>query len=408
MPQLSLTKQLMKPAVVVAALGYFVDIFDLILFQVVRKESLLALHVPLELHRDVGGSLMMAQMLGMLLGGILFGVLGDKRGRLSVLFGSIVLYSVANLLNGFVTSVEQYGWLRLIAGIGLAGELGAGITLVSELLDAHARGFATTFIASIGALGALFAVAISECCSWSTCYIVGGLLGFSLLFLRVSVVESGMFKDLVQSGISRGSFLMLFHPWHRFKKYIGIILVGIPVWYAVGILVSFSPELGHAFGMKVLPETKYAVFATYFGLAVGDIASGWVSQKLHSRKMTLLGYLLFGAVAMGMYFTLAATSVLWMYFVCFLLGVGTGYWALFVTVAAEQFGTNIRSTATTTVPNFVRGSFVAIELSYQALKPNFGIIGSSALVGVGCLFVAFLGLWIVDETFGKDLNFNEN
>jgi MFS family permease len=411
-----------KLAVLVAALGYLVDIYDLILFSVVRAPSLRALGVPDAQLMDTGSRLLDMQMLGMLIGGILWGVLGDKRGRLSVLFGSILMYSLANIANGFVTDVDTYGWLRLVAGIGLAGELGAGITLVTELLDARSRGWATTLVAGVGICGAVLAVLVSKVAPWYVAYWIGGGLGLLLLALRVGVLESGMFAKVHASEISRGNFLALFTDGRRALRYVAVVLSGVPIWYAIGILVTFSPEIGGGspampargwpadpgMGMVPAPSAAEAVMAAYIGLALGDFASGWLSQRLRSRKRALRAFMMLDVVAILSYFTLGRTSPAAFYACVFFLGIANGYWAVFVTVAAEQFGTNLRATATTSAPNFVRGSVPLFTFGFRALRVPLGLPGAALALGALAMAVAFLSLRGLEETYGKDLDFVES
>jgi predicted MFS family arabinose efflux permease len=386
-------------AVLVAALGYFVDIYDLLLFNIIRLTSLKSLGVT--------GDEALKQGLFLLNGGVFWGVLADKRGRLSVLFGSILIYSIANVLNGFVTSVPMYAALRLIAGIGLAGELGAGITLVSESMHKDARGYGTMIVATIGILGAVVAALVGDLFSWRTAYFIGGGLGFALLLLRVGVFESGMFEKLKQQGVARGSFLELFSTWARARRYLSVILVGLPVWYVVAILIGLSPEIGRAMGMTVAPAPGRAVMFCYIGLALGDFASGALSQVLRSRKRALTAFLLLCVLFVIAYFLVAGQSLFTFYAICACLGFSAGYWAVFITVASEQFGTNLRGTATTTAPNFVRGAVVPMSLLFQALKPLLGVLGSAGAVGVLALSLSFLALRGLDETYGKDLDFQE-
>lgn len=393
--------------VLVAALGYFVDIYDLILFSIVRVKSLAAIGVPKEQILDQGVLLINMQMGGMLIGGILWGVLGDKRGRVSVLFGSIFMYSVANIANGFVQTVPQYAALRLIAGVGLAGELGAGITLVSEIMHKESRGYGTTIVATIGILGAVVAALIGDFFDWRTAYFVGGGMGLALLLLRVGLYESGMFAGVKASGVKLGSFSSLFSTFARAKKYLAVILVGVPIWFAVGVLVTFAPELGKAMGMSEAPAPGRAVMMTYIGLAAGDLASGALSQLLRSRKRVLGGFIGLTALAFVVYFTLAKTSLTTFYGVCLLLGFATGYWAVFVTMASELFGTNIRATVTTTAPNFVRGAVVLLTFGFKQLKDPLGVVGSAIAVGVVTLVIAVVSLLALEETFGKSLDYVE-
>ncbi|MEW6268765.1 MAG: MFS transporter [Thermodesulfobacteriota bacterium] len=395
-------------AILVAALGYFVDIYDLILFSIVRVASLRSLGVPDAELLDTGVLLLNMQMGGMLVGGVLWGVLGDKRGRLSVLFGSIFLYSVANVANGFVHDVPTYAALRLVAGIGLAGELGAGVTLVSELMGRESRGYGTTIIATIGICGAVVAALVGDLFDWRTAYFVGGGLGILLLLLRVGVYESGMFEQVKQQNVRRGSFLSLFATRERTRRYLCVILIGVPIWYVVGILVTFSPEFGRAMGMSEVPSAGRAVMFAYIGLALGDLTSGAASQVLRSRKRIVRAFLTLTAIGVGVYFTVAASSLVAFYAVCGALGFATGYWAVFVTIASEQFGTNVRATATTSVPNFVRGAVVLLTSAFQALTPGLGVVGSGLAVGAVAIAVAFASLALLDETFARDLDFVEH
>lgn len=392
-------------AIVVAALGYFVDIYDLLLFSIVRQKSLQGVGVAAPELLGKGVLLINMQMTGMLIGGVLWGILGDKRGRLSVLFGSIALYSVANIANGLVHSVEAYAAWRFIAGVGLAGELGAGITLVSEIMHKEARGYGTTIVATIGILGAVVAAQVGKLFDWRVAYFVGGGLGLALLLLRLGVLESGMFEAVKKSAVKRGDFLGLFKSAERMRRYVAVILVGVPIWYAVGILVTFSPELGATMGIK--PEAAAAVKYTYMGLAAGDLASGLASQAWKSRKRVLVAFILLTAACIAAYFTIGGRSLTTFYLVCGALGFATGYWAVFVTVASEQFGTNVRATVTTTSPNFVRGSVVPLTLAFQALKESLGLRGSAIAVGATTIVVALIAAAMLRETYGKDLDYVE-
>ncbi len=396
-------------AVLVAALGYFVDIYDLILFSIVRTRSLKAIGVPPEQLLDRGVLLINMQMGGMLVGGIFWGMLGDKRGRLSVLFGSIVTYSLANVANAFVHSVEGYAFWRFVAGVGLAGELGAGITLVAETLGTHARGYGTAIVAAVGIVGGVVGALIGGSVEWTTAYLIGGGLGLALLLLRVGVYESGMFeKAKARDDVPRGNFFALFADRARARRYLAIIAVGVPIWFSVGILITFSPEIGQALGMSPAPDAAKAVLWNYTGLAFGDFASGALSQVLKSRKRALLVFLSITAASCGAYFVLGPASLFTFYAVCFVLGFGTGYWAVFVTVASEQFGTNLRATATTTAPNFVRGAVVPLTIAFTALKTtSLGVPGAALAVGALTLALAFVALFSLEETYGKNLEYLE-
>ena len=407
MDQEAVNKKNVKLIIIVAALGYFVDIYDLILFSVIRIKSLKGLGVPESDLLDVGTMLINSQMLGMLIGGILWGVLGDKKGRLSVLFGSILLYSAANLTNGFITTVEQYAIIRFIAGIGLAGELGAGITLVTETMSKENRGYGTMIVAGVGLMGAVAAAIVGENYAWETSYIIGGIMGLLLLGMRVGLAESGMFKNLKNDGVSRGNIFMLFNDGKRFKKYLSCILIGIPLWFVVGVLVTFSPEFGKELNATEPLSAGTGIMYCYIGIAIGDIVAGFLSQMLRSRKKVMLLFLLLTGVSIVVYLNADGMNSQEFIWLVLFLGFASGYWATFVTIASEQFGTNLRATVTTTVPNFVRGSLVLATLSFTSLKASLGIINSALVVGFVSLAIALFALYQLKETFGKDLDYLE-
>ncbi len=400
-------KQLFSLPVIVAALGYFVDIYDLLLFSIVRRPSLISLGIPEDQLFSQGEFLLRVQMTGLLIGGLIWGIMGDKKGRLSVLFGSILLYSLANIANGFVTSVNQYAILRFIAGIGLAGELGAGITLVSETLPTHLRGYGTTIIATVGLMGAVFANFISKIFDWHIAYFIGGGLGLMLLVARVSVFESGIFLKTKGKTVVRGDFFQLFKKRNRFIKFMGCIFIGLPIWYAIGILITFSPEFAKALAITGTVGAGDAVMFSYIGLAVGDLSSGSISQIVGSRKKIVAVFILLTMAFILFYLFLPIRTVGFFYFACFLVGVGVGYWALFVTIAAEQFGTNLRSTVANTVPNFIRGTVVPLTLIFEFLRGRIGVIHGALIIGIVTIIVAFIALSVIDETYGRDLDFEE-
>lgn len=403
------TVGILSVPVLVAALGYFVDIYDLLLFGIIRVPSLKDMGLDDAAVLSVGEKIISYQMYGLLLGGIIWGVLGDKKGRLSVLFGSIFLYSVGNIANGFVTTTDQYAWVRFIAGIGLAGELGAGITLVSELTAKEKRGLATSMVAGLGITGAIFAFFIKENFEWRTCYFIGGGMGILLLLLRISVFESGMFHAVKNSNVSRGNFFMFFTNGERFKRYSLSILTGLPTWYVVGILVTFSTEFAVHFRIKESIDAGKAIMYAYAGISIGGIVVGFVSQWLKSRIKALQWFYGLTILFIILYFTiLYDSSAQMLYLVCAGLGFGTGFWSIFVTVGAEQFGTNLRATAATTIPNIVRGTLPLIIIFFQYLRTVTGSYTTGACI-TGAIIMAItvaasLGL---KETFNKDLNFIE-
>ncbi len=403
----SILRQLIQIPVIVAALGYFVDIYDLLLFSIVRIESLKSLGVSDENLLSQGVYLINMQMGGLLIGGILWGILGDKKGRITVLFASILIYSLANIANGFVATVNQYALLRFIAGVGLAGELGVGITLVAEILPKEIRGYGTSLVASVGMLGAVLAYFVADHFQWRMTYFIGGGLGLLLLLMRVKVFESGIFQQVKEKPVSRGNVFQLFSSGKQFYKYIRCILIGVPVWFVAGILMTFSPEFGKALDLGVPIIAGKAVMWEYLGLTVGDISSGLLSQYFKSRKKVVFLFISLVAVLSAVYLFVPLHSDTIFYALCACLGFGAGYWALFVTIAAEQFGTNIRATVATTVPNFVRGSIIIMTPLFLFFKEQFGILTSGGLVGVFAIGIALFGLYNMEETFGKDLNYIE-
>jgi len=394
--------------VIVAALGYFVDIYDLVLFSIVRVPSLKALGLSGKDLVEQGVFLLNMQMVGMLLGGILWGVLGDRKGRLKIMFGSIFLYSLANLANGMAHSIEAYATLRFLAGVGLAGELGAGITLVSEVLHKSVRGYGTMIVASVGVSGAILANFIAHTFDWRNAFFIGGILGFCLLILRFGVAESGMFRTMEEhQQVSKGNFLSLFTSADRFKRFAHAILIGLPSWFVVGVLITFSPEFAKFLGINGTVNAGNAVMYCYLGLVAGDLASGILSQLLKSRKKVVLLFLIITVIGVVVYFMAGGASAATFYAICGLLGFGIGYWAIFVTIAAEQFGTNLRATVATSVPNFVRGMTVPITMLFLSFRNLFGLQQGAILVGCLTLLIALFSLSQLDETFHKDLDYFE-
>ena len=398
-------------AVVVAALGYFVDIYDLLLFGIIRVPSLESLGLSPEEVKASGELILQWQMWGLLLGGIISGVIGDKRGRLSVLFGSIVLYSLANIANGFVETVEQYKWIRFIAGLGLAGELGAGITLVSEIVPKERRGVATSLVAGIGLTGAVLAYFMKQQFDWRICYFIGGGLGIVLLVLRISVFESGLYNQVKDKKVQRGNFLSFFTSADRLKRYIFGILIGLPTWFVIGVLITFSNDFAREFGIKEKIDPGKAIMYAYAAISIGDILIGLLSQYLRSRKKALFVFYGITILFMVAFFTLlwdgTATRLYW---ICAGLGFGTGFWAIFVTMGAEQFGTNLRATAATTIPNMVRGMlaiFILPLFKWFEKQPTIGTIDAGIYTGIIIMSITLVAAALTRETFHKDLDYLE-
>ncbi len=403
-----LKKGVFNAAVIISAIGYFVDIYDLIIFNVVKKRSLEAIGYVGEAFKTQEIFLFNLQMIGMLLGGILWGILGDKKGRASVLFGSILMYSLANIANAFVTNIEMYGLCRFVAGVGLAGELGAGITLVLESMDKEKRGYGTMIIVTLGALGAVVASFVGRI-DWQLAYITGGVMGLLILLLRVSSLESGMFKNMKGKALKQGNLLVLFSSKDRIFRYLGCIVIGLPVWFVIGILINLSERFAYQIGITEGQVTVAdSVLFAYLGLSFGDLISGFFSQIFKNRRKIIFGYLIANLILVLVFLFSREISANMFSLLCFLLGAATGYWALFVTVAAEQFGTNLRSTVANTVPNFVRGAVVPITLGYKYFESAlFDPVGAALIVGFICLALAAWGTYRVHETFGKDLDYIE-
>jgi MFS family permease len=400
-----------KMLIAVAALGYFVDVYDLILFSVVRNPSLKSLGLTGDELLNKGLDLMNVQMAGMLIGGILWGIYGDKKGRKSVLFGSILMYSLANALNGWVQNLDVYYVLRFVAGIGLAGELGAGVTLVNESLPASKRGIGTLIIAGVGAAGAVFAPIVAGLSPdpewWRTCYFIGGGMGLALLLLRLGTFESDMYKELDEK-VEKGNFLQLFKEKEIFLRYLYCILMGLPIWYVIGILVFSSPEITKLIGIDGTITGGDAIMYCYIGLSIGDFASGYLSQYWQSRKKVIITFILIAIALMMIYlFAMRDISVFTGKLIITLLGFFAGYWAVFVTSSSEQFGTNLRATVTTTVPNFVRGALIPISLLFKFLIPHFGLLHAAFIVGLVCFGLALWSISQLKESFGKSLDFTE-
>lgn len=396
-------------AVAVAALGYFVDLFDLVLFSILRIPSLKALGItdPEQL-TTVGKRLLDIQLTGMLLGGIAFGMMGDRLGRLKTLFGSILLYSLANVLNAFVTDVWQYEVLRFVAGFGLAGELGAGITLVAELLPTSKRGIGTTAVATVGLMGAVAAGVVGSYVPWNWCYLIGGVMGLLLLAMRVGVSESGLFEGTRAAAVHRGNPFQLLWPPRRFMRFALVVLSAMPIWFVGGVMFIFAPEIGRAMGIAEAIEPAKVIFWAYVGVVVGDVLSGTVSQLVQSRTRTIIGFLAALGASIALFFAVAPRGPTAFYLMMSLVGAATGYWAIFVTTASEQFGTNLRATAATSAPNFVRAMAVPITSIWLAIKPSMGAVDATWILGICCVAIGIVATLALDETFHRDLDYLEH
>ena len=403
---------LLSLPVFVAALGYFVDVYDLLLFTIVRQTSVMSIGSTAETIIVDSAHIINWQMSGLLIGGILWGVLGDKKGRLKVLFGSILLYSVANILTSFVQNVDQYAYCRFIGGIGLAGELGAGITLVSEMLPKHKRGIGTSMVAGIGLFGAVFAYFTFKYTNdWRLCYQIGGVLGFFLLILRVKVAESFMFESVKLSKLAKGNFFMFFQNKKRFVKYITAILIGLPTWFVIGVLINYSNKFASSlYGINLIDSGR-SIMLAYIGIASGDLLIGYVSQYFKSRKKALMLFYILSIIGMILFFSPFNNNDSRMYLICAFLGFSTGYWAIFNQMAAEQFGTNLRATAATTIPNMVRGALPLINFLFLDIlqkKLGWDIVQSGMFTGAIVMVITLIAYFFTEETYHKDLDYMEH
>jgi MFS family permease len=395
-------------AVIAAALGFFVDAYDLLLYSIVRNKSLLGVGVAPDALLTTGIDLLNTQLVGMLIGGVAWGIIGDKWGRRRVLFGSIIMYSAATLANGFAGSVLTYGICRFAAGLGLAGELGAGVTLVAELMKKEHRGYGAMIVAAVGVLGVVVASLIGDRFPWRTAYFIGGGLGLALLALRLGVKESLLFKTVERERVSRGNFLALFTNALRLKKFLCLILTAMPIWFAIGILITFSPELGAALKIAPPPQAGRAILLFYLGLTFGDLTNGLLSQVFKTRKKIIALFMVLTAGSTALYCLQPGHSLAMFYAICLIMGWTSGYWALFITVSAEQFGTNLRASAAVSAPNFVRGLTAILTITFKKLSPGLGLIPAAVTVGAVTIVAAAIALRRLDETYGKDLDYVEN
>ena len=398
--------------VIVGALGFFVDIYDLLLFNIVRRSSFHDLGVAEAVMKNVGENMISWQMLGLTIGGIAWGILGDKKGRKSVLFGSILLYSLATIGNGFVTDVNQYTWLRFIAGLGLAGELGASITLTSELLPKEKRGIVAALIATSGVMGTITAYFVFKLSNenWRLCYFIGGGMGLALLFLRVSVLESRMYDSLQKVKVQMGNFWMLLNNRDRFFRYMRSIFIGLPVWYIIGVLITFGDEFAKQFGITGFDQPT-ALMLQYAALALGDMSAGFISNYIKSRKKTLFIFYGITSIFIFLFFALkGGGNAFNMYLICMGLGFGSGISVLYITMSAEQFGTNLRATAAISIPNLVRGCLPLILLLFQFLRSEkifYDYVTGAWVTGIVIMAIGFVSAIFTKETFGKELDFVE-
>lgn len=393
--------------VIVASLGYFVDIYDLVVFSIVRIQSFHDIGIPAEAMRTRGEYVLNMQMAGLLLGGLVWGIIGDKFGRIRVLFGSILLYSFANMANAYVSGIHSYAFVRFLAGVGLAGELGAGITLVSETMHKNKRGYGTMMVAVVGVLGAIAAFYVAEHFAWRNAYLVGGGMGLVLLALRLGTFESGMYKNLVDKKVVKGKLSMLFTSRERFMRYLYCLLIGLPIWFVVGIFITQAPEFGKALQAPETLSAGKGILYTYIGISLGDLFAGLLAQITKSRKLAVFIFQVFILVSSVWYLSSVGITQEKFHWLAFFMGLAVGYWATFVTIASEQFGTNLRATVTTTAPNFVRGALIPSTFLFEFFVHRSNIIIAGYIMIFLLSAIAIFALTQLKESFNRDLNFLE-
>ncbi|GLU54904.1 MFS transporter [Dyadobacter frigoris] len=393
--------------VIVASLGYFVDVYDLLLFNIVRVPSLRELGLSEAEISAIGAKIYNWQQAGLLIGGFFWGIWGDKMGRRSVLFGSILMYSLANIVCGFTNNVEVYAMLRFIAGLGLAGELGAGITLIAEILPKHLRGYGASVVASVGLAGAIAAFFAVKLTDWRTAYFIGGGMGLVLLVLRFNVLESFLFEKAIESKAKAVQWWKIFTKREKLIRYLRCMGIALPTYLVIGIYATFGNEFAKALGVPGDIQAGSCVLYTYIGIVTGDFFSGILSQWLRSRRKAILIMLLMTLAGVVVLLYGGINSATTLYSCYGWLGFSIGYIAMFLTTTAEQFGTNLRATVTTSVANNVRATTLLTLPVFQFLKPDWGVLQAGASVGIVCFILALLSLWKMEETYGKDLDYVE-
>lgn len=400
--------------ILVASLGYFVDAYDLIIASVVRSSAIVELglaQVGTPEHTKYAQLFEYVQSAGILLGGIIFGVYSDKKGRKKALYYSIAIYSIANILNGLLSASVPfvgtvYCILRFICGFALAAELSIGIVMISETMKAKHRGYGTMIVVSFGILGAVLAAVLFEFIGihWQTLYLIGGIAGVLLLIFRFSVKETNPFLDLENQESERGSWVMIFKNRRLLKILFNAILLGFPIYFFISIPIKFATDYGKELGLTIKGTIPIIVF--YIAMSVSDIIANYLCQLFENRKKVLYFYLGLCTISVFLlHFYPPTTPEQYFYLFSPLMGFASGYWALLITFTNEQIGTNIRSTYTTAVPNVVRSLFIPIQLLLTVLQPTFGTSTSVFYIGVLAVILALLGLYSLKETWGKNLKF---
>jgi MFS family permease len=404
----TVSKNKLAFSVAAAALGYFVDLYDIVLFGVVRVASLQDIGLTGDAVTSKGILLLNLQMIGMLIGGVGWGIIGDKVGRRFALLATIAMYSLANIANGFVNDLTSYAVLRFIAGVGLAGELGTGITLVAEIMPRQYRGYGTTIISFLGLMGALTASYVGSLFDWRMAYFAGGAMGLLVLLGRfIGLQESALFGAQKHEAHKKGDVMLILRTRKTLLKYLAVTAIGVPIWYISGIIVTFSQEFTAALNLtRVVPAAETLRWQAV-GLAIGSGLSGIISEMMKSRKKVVWGCFLLMFVLTLIVLRLHGASAITFLVAVFIIGLGQGYWTVFITMAAEQFGTNIRATVTTSVPNFVRAMVVPMTLALSVMRHDLGLINSTIAVGAVVFLFAFVALYNLSDTYGRDIDFTE-
>jgi MFS family permease len=391
----------------VAALGYFVDLYDMLIFSSERVEALGSIGVAKQKMGEVGLMLQNYQMLGLVIGGFLFGILADKFGRLRVLFASILLYSVANIGNAFVTNVPAFAVARLIAGIGLAGELGVALSWISESLKPQQRTIATTIVSAFGLLGGVVAAIMATHFHWQTSYMIGGIMGLVLLAFRVSLNESKLFEQTRQSSAKKGNLFQLLSNKKQLKKFVLCVLSGAPAFVLLSIYVTLAPEFGAAFGITEQISVAHGIMVFLIVFAMSDVACGLLSKIMRKRKTPLLIFACLQILSIGYYLLVPPQTVEAFYFRCMLLGFSAGYWGILITNSLEQFGTNIRATVATSTPSLIRGMTIPASIFFTVVSKQTSLVTAGAIVGFSLVAISIVSILLLDDKFENDLNFME-
>ena len=391
--------------VLVVALGYFIDAYDLLIFSAVRKVSLMDLGVAETDTLNIGISLLNFQLIGLMIGGVLWGILADKFGRKTILFSSILIYSISNIANSYISSVDMYYWLRFIAGIGLAGELGVGISLITENIAKERRTVSTTVVSFFGMLGAATGGWLGSVFHWQTCFLIGGFAGFLLLLLRLNVEESHMYLGIKDSKVKKGNILLILKNPKSLITYFFCTLAGSSSFLFIGMFIQSTPEFGKIFNISV--TAGVALVWYYVGASISEVIAGILSKLLKERKAPIYIFYAISLLAIVIFCVHTPSSPRIYYIHCSLLGFGLGWWSMLITLSAELFGVNTRATAATSIPTFARAWNIPFTSVFKNNIPKLGILNSAFAVGVIVIALAIISATTIKETFENEANFIE-